>query len=37
MKIETDLSKFNNDWYNPGSKIKVILWFFANSLIINNY
>ncbi len=37
MKIETDLSKFNNDWYNPGSKLKVILWFFANSLIINNY
>lgn len=37
MKIETDLSKFNNDWYNPGSKIKAILWFFANSLIINNY
>ena len=37
MKIETDLSKFNNDWYNPGSKIKVILWFVANSLIINNY
>ena len=37
MKIETDLSKFNNDWYNPGNKLKVILWFFANSLIINNY
>jgi putative colanic acid biosynthesis acetyltransferase WcaF len=37
MKIETDLSKFNNNWYNPGNKIKVILWFFANSLIINNY
>jgi putative colanic acid biosynthesis acetyltransferase WcaF len=37
MKIETDLSKFNNNWYNPGNKLKVILWFFANSLIINNY
>ncbi len=37
MKVETDLSKFNNDWYNPGNKLKVILWFFANSLIINNY
>lgn len=37
MKKETNLSKFNNDWYNPGSKLKVILWFFANSLIINNY
>lgn len=37
MKIETDLSKFNNDWYNPGNKLKVLAWFFANSLIINNY
>lgn len=37
MKVETDLSKFNNNWYNPGNKLKVILWFFANSLIINNY
>ncbi len=37
MSIETDLSKFNNDWYNPGNKIKVIAWFFGNSLIINNY
>jgi putative colanic acid biosynthesis acetyltransferase WcaF len=37
MKIETDLSKFNNDWYNPGNKTKVIFWFFANALVINNY
>lgn len=37
MKLETDLSKFNNNWYNPGSKLRVVLWFFTNSLIINNY
>jgi putative colanic acid biosynthesis acetyltransferase WcaF len=37
MKIETDLSKFNNDWYNPGNKLKVLAWFLTNSLIINNY
>ena len=37
MRIETDLSKFNNDWYNPGGRLKIIVWFFANSLIINNY
>lgn len=37
MKLETDLSKFNNDWYNPGNKLKVVFWFFTNSLIINNY
>ena len=28
MSIETDLSKFNNNWYNPGNKLKVIAWFF---------
>jgi putative colanic acid biosynthesis acetyltransferase WcaF len=37
MNIETDLSKFNNDWYKPGNKVKVVVWFFANSLVINNY
>lgn len=37
MNIETDLSKFNNDWYNPGNKLKVLAWFLTNSLIINNY
>lgn len=37
MKIETNLSKFNNSWYNPGNKVKIILWFITNSLIINSY
>ena len=37
MKIETDLSTFNNDWYNPGNKLKVLIWFLMNSLVINNY
>ena len=37
MNIETDLSKFNNDWYYPGNKFKVLAWFLANCLIINNY
>ena len=27
-----DLSKFNNNWYNPGSKIKRLLWYFVNIL-----
>jgi putative colanic acid biosynthesis acetyltransferase WcaF len=37
MKVETDLSKFNNDWYNPGNKLKIITWFLCNSIFINNY
>ncbi|MGC8742908.1 MAG: WcaF family extracellular polysaccharide biosynthesis acetyltransferase [Verrucomicrobiia bacterium] len=27
-----DLSKFNNRWYNPGSKLKRFLWYFVNLL-----
>lgn len=38
MKVETDLSKFNNDWYDQkAGKLKQIVWFLTNSLIINNY
>ncbi len=37
MKIETDLSKFNNSWYNPGNKAKILLWFLVNTLVLNNY
>lgn len=33
---KTDLSKFNNDWYNPGSKSKRAVWFFFNALIMQN-
>ena len=40
--MQTDLSTFNNDWYQPGSKGKVILWmivsalFFRHSLSLGN-
>jgi putative colanic acid biosynthesis acetyltransferase WcaF len=37
MRAKTDLSKFNNSWYKPASKLKIIVWFIVNSLIINNY
>jgi putative colanic acid biosynthesis acetyltransferase WcaF len=37
MTFKTDLSKFNNDWYKPGSKYKILLWFIVNRLIINTY
>lgn len=37
MSFKTDLSKFNNDWYKPGSKYKILLWFIVNRLIINTY
>lgn len=35
---QTDLSRFNNDWYSPGaSRLKVLAWFLLNPLLINNY
>ncbi|MBC8266077.1 MAG: colanic acid biosynthesis acetyltransferase WcaF [Flavobacteriales bacterium] len=28
--MKTDLSKYNNDWYKAGNKIKRVLWYFIN-------
>lgn len=33
----TDLSRFNNSWYKPGGKIKILIWFIINNLTINSY
>ncbi len=34
---ETDLSKFNNDWYNPGAGlIKRSVWYFINAHILKS-
>lgn len=33
---QTDLSKYNNDWYNPGNPIKRVLWYFTNILFFQN-
>jgi len=30
------LSKFNNNWYQPGSKIKILFWLLINILFFNN-
>jgi len=32
----TDLSSFNNSWYNPGSKLKILAWYFTNVLFLIN-
>lgn len=34
--MKTDLSKFNNSWYNPGNKIKILLWYFFNAFVLQN-
>jgi putative colanic acid biosynthesis acetyltransferase WcaF len=36
--LKTDLSKFNNSWYNPGGgKIKRLIWYITNSLLFKSY
>jgi len=32
----TDLSKFNNDWYNPGPKFKRLCWYFVNIIFFKS-
>ena len=34
--IKTDLSKYDNSWYQPGSFIKRTLWFYINVLFFIN-
>ena len=28
--------KYNNDWYKPGSKIRILIWYFINILFFIN-
>ena len=32
----TDLSKYDNSWYKPGSSLKRTVWFFVNALFFIN-
>lgn len=34
---QTDLSRFDNSWYDPGPRWKVLLWYLTNSLLLNTY
>lgn len=36
LKKTTDLNKFDNSDYNPGSSIKRLLWFFCNVIFLQN-
>lgn len=35
MKVALD--KFNNDWYKPGNRVKIGLWYMVNACFINAY
>lgn len=34
--MKTRLSTYNNDWYKPGGRIKILLWYFFNLVFIAN-
>jgi putative colanic acid biosynthesis acetyltransferase WcaF len=34
--METDLSTYNNNWYQPGSRLKRSLWYVVNELFLKN-
>ncbi|MDT0685246.1 WcaF family extracellular polysaccharide biosynthesis acetyltransferase [Autumnicola psychrophila] len=34
--MKTDLSKYDNSWYQPGGRIKILLWYFTNVLFFQN-
>lgn len=36
MSKTTDLSKFKNDWYNPGNRFKRSFWFLVNAVFLQN-
>lgn len=36
MNNKVNLSTFNNEWYFPGSKVKIFLWYFINVIFFLN-
>jgi putative colanic acid biosynthesis acetyltransferase WcaF len=36
MNKTVENQKFNNSWYNPGNKLKIIIWYFINALFFQN-
>ncbi len=35
--VKIDLSSFNNNWYRPGTRLKILLWYIANHIFFNTY
>lgn len=36
MKRKTNLSSYDNSWYKPGNRLKIIIWYLVNELLIKN-
>ena len=36
MNIKTSLSTYNNSWYKPEGRVKILLWYLVNTLFFLN-
>lgn len=36
IKNDVGLSRFNNSWYHPGSKLKILFWYFTNRILFKS-
>lgn len=36
MSKQVNLKAYDNTWYKPGSKLKRLLWYFTNELVLKN-
>jgi len=34
--VQTELSKYDNSWYKPGGKLKILIWYFTNVIFFQN-
>lgn len=34
---KTDLSRYDNSWYKPGARWKILVWYLVNALILKSY
>jgi putative colanic acid biosynthesis acetyltransferase WcaF len=35
QRAAVDLASYNNDWYQPGGRLKRLLWYLCNALLFN--
>lgn len=36
MSKKVDLTSYNNSWYKPGGRLKIIVWYWVNELVLKN-
>lgn len=32
----TDLAQYDNSWYRPGNRLKILVWYFVNACVLNS-